>query len=193
MHGPCVVCERGEKTIYVEIHKALYGMIKSPLLFYRSLKKELEQDGFVINPYDPCTAWKMVDGKQLTVVWHVDDIRVSCVLKKAVDDFIEWCRAKWEDPMITKMKPSRGKVHDYLGMILDYSEPGKVQIQMKDYMAKTLSEFKCQDELRATKPVTSPAAEKLFSVNDKAPKLDKAKSEEFHASVAKLLFLTKRA
>jgi hypothetical protein len=135
----------------------------------------------------------MVDGKQLTVVWHVDDIRVSSELKKAVDDFIEWCRAKWEDPTITEMKPSRGKVHDYLGMILDYSEPGKVKIQMKDYVAKTLNEFKYQDELRATKPVTSPAAEKLFSVNDKTPKLDKAMGEEFHGTVAKLLFLTKRA
>ena len=33
---------------------------------------DLENEGFVINPYDPCVANKIVDGKQFTVAWHVD-------------------------------------------------------------------------------------------------------------------------
>jgi len=33
--------------------------------------------GFVLNPYDPCVANKgVVKGKQLTIVWHVDDLKV---------------------------------------------------------------------------------------------------------------------
>ena len=35
--------------------------------------------GFKINLYDPYLANKMIDGKQLTVYWHVDDIKISCV------------------------------------------------------------------------------------------------------------------
>jgi hypothetical protein len=31
-----------------------------------------------VNPYDPCVANKTTEsGKQLTVVWHVDDLMVS--------------------------------------------------------------------------------------------------------------------
>jgi len=42
------------------------------------------------------------------------------------------------------------------------------------------------------KKVTTPAAEHLFQVNEKADKLNETKSEEFHTTVAKLLFLCKR-
>jgi hypothetical protein len=44
------------------------------LLFYRKLRKELEEYGFVVSPYDPCVANKYVgDREQLTVIWHVDN------------------------------------------------------------------------------------------------------------------------
>ena len=33
----------------------------------------------MINPYDPCVAnMEMKSGKQLTVVWHMDDLMASC-------------------------------------------------------------------------------------------------------------------
>ena len=32
---------------------------------------------FVINPYDSCVANSMINGKQMTVTWHVDDLKVS--------------------------------------------------------------------------------------------------------------------
>ena len=35
----------------------------------------------MVNPYDPCVANKDVgDGKQMTVIWHVDDLMASCVV-----------------------------------------------------------------------------------------------------------------
>ena len=40
-------------------------MMKSVLL--RKLIKELKEICFEINPYDPCVANKLVDGKQMTV------------------------------------------------------------------------------------------------------------------------------
>ena len=42
----------------------------------------------MVNPDDPCTATKTVRGKQLTVVWHVDNLKVSHVNGKAVDEFV---------------------------------------------------------------------------------------------------------
>ena len=73
------VDKKGTKILYVRLQKALYGLMRASLLFYRKLRKEFEAWGFTINPYDPCVANKTTDGgKQLTVVWHVDDLMASC-------------------------------------------------------------------------------------------------------------------
>ncbi len=55
----------------------MYGLMRSALLFYLKLRKDLEAFGFVVNDYDPCIANKMVNGAQKTVVWHMDDLKVS--------------------------------------------------------------------------------------------------------------------
>ena len=46
--------------LYVRIKKALYGLLRSSLLFYRKLRDALEAYGFKINPYDSCVGNKMV-------------------------------------------------------------------------------------------------------------------------------------
>jgi len=73
------VDKKGMKILYVKLQKALYGLMRASLLFYRKSRKEFEAWGFTINPYDPCVANKMTEGgKQLMVVWHVDDLMASC-------------------------------------------------------------------------------------------------------------------
>ena len=49
------------------------------LLFYLKFFKNLNSTGFELNPYDPCVANKIVEGAQLTIVSHVDDLKVSHV------------------------------------------------------------------------------------------------------------------
>ena len=65
--------------IYVRLKKALYGILRSSLLFYRKLRGELEAYGFKINPYDPCAGNKMVTTE--TVV-PVIDIRGRIIRDK---------------------------------------------------------------------------------------------------------------
>ena len=45
--------------------------------------------GFKINAYDKCMANKMIDGKQCTVAWHVDDNKISHVDDTVVMNMIE--------------------------------------------------------------------------------------------------------
>jgi hypothetical protein len=60
---------KGMPILYVKLQKALYGQMRASLLFYRKLRKEMEEYGFVMNPYDPCVANKtMESGEQLTVI-----------------------------------------------------------------------------------------------------------------------------
>ena len=54
---------KGKSVLYVQLEKAVYDMMMSALLFYRKLVDDLTSIGFDINPYDPCVANKMIDGK----------------------------------------------------------------------------------------------------------------------------------
>ncbi len=63
-----------------KLQKALYGLMRASLLFYRKLRKEFEDYRLVVNPYDPCVANMTTrNGNQLIAVWHVDDPMVLCV------------------------------------------------------------------------------------------------------------------
>ena len=62
-----VVYENGKKVIYVELMRALYGMINASLLWYKKFRGDLEGIGFTFNNYDPCVANKLVNGKSLTI------------------------------------------------------------------------------------------------------------------------------
>ena len=47
---------KGSAILYVKMQKAIYGLLRSALLCYNELMADLEGDGSVINPYDPCVA-----------------------------------------------------------------------------------------------------------------------------------------
>ncbi len=64
----------GQPILYVLLHKASFGLIKSVLLFYRKLSNNLKQNGFTINLYDPYGVNKQVYGSRMTAVWNVDNL-----------------------------------------------------------------------------------------------------------------------
>ena len=80
-----VLIERGTPVLYMELTKALYGQLKAALLFYNKFVKDISKLGFVLNPYDPCVANRMVNGYQQTICWHVDDVKLSHVDVKVQD------------------------------------------------------------------------------------------------------------
>jgi hypothetical protein len=106
-----------QPILSVNIQKALYRCLRSALFFYQKLVGDLKLQGFELNPYDPCVANKMIKGKQFTLTWHVDDINMSHDDHMEVTKVIEWLKGIYGD----NMHVSRGLVHDYLGITLDYS------------------------------------------------------------------------
>ena len=104
-----ITMKNGKMVLYLEVLKAIYGCLQSALLFYLKLKKDLESVGFKLNPYDPCVANKQVNNLQLTVCWHVDNIKASHKLNKVLDDLIKWLKDKYEDKNIGALKAKRGK------------------------------------------------------------------------------------
>ena len=61
-HESLVVTENGVKVLYVCLIKAIYGCVKSALLWYEMFSTRLKDMGLVLNPYDPCIANCMVHG-----------------------------------------------------------------------------------------------------------------------------------
>jgi hypothetical protein len=184
-----ITIENGKPVLYVELLRALYGMLMSALLFYKQFVRDLKEIGFELNPYDICVANRMVNGKQHTVAWHVDDLKSSHKDKKVNDEFIEYLRSKYEDKEIGLLKATRGSVHEYLGMTLDYSIKGEVRIGMSEYVKKMIEHF--GEDL--SEPAKTPAAQHLFQVREDAQPLNEKQAQKFHNTVAKGLFLCKRA
>jgi len=181
--------EHGKKVLYVHITKAIYGLLESAMLFYRRLVKDLTAFGFEINPYDPCVANKMVNGHQMTVSWHVDDLKISHKDPRQIDGFIAWVKKTYGS--IGEVKVTRGKIHDYLGMKLEYTVPGQVTIDMVDYVQSMIDNFP-KAALKGP-PVASPWSDNLFQVKEDSPLLAPKDKEQFHTTTAQALFLTKRA
>ena len=57
----------------------------------------LESHSFEINPYDPCVTNKTVVGKQLTITWHVENLKISHADRKFISYTIVWLESIYGD------------------------------------------------------------------------------------------------
>jgi hypothetical protein len=80
-----------------------------------------------------------VNNQKLTISWHIEDLKISHMEPKTVDDFLAWLKETYAQ--IGELKSTRGKQHDYLGMTLDYGVPGQITIDMVDYVKSMVSFF----------------------------------------------------
>jgi Reverse transcriptase (RNA-dependent DNA polymerase) len=183
-----VTIEYGKRVIYTKLNKALYGTMQAFLLFWHKFKGFLTDLGYEENPHDSCVVNKMINSKQCTVCWYVDDVKASHIEESVVEDLISKMQEEYDKE--APLTVSRGKVLEYLGMKIDYSNTGKVVFSMWDYVKNLLEE--CPDELLKAGTATTPAANQISNINPNAIKLDKEKAEIFHHLVAKLLYLSKR-
>ena len=81
---------------------------------------------FEVNPYDPCVANKTVNGSQMTMMWHVDDLKVSH--KESTE--VTKCIIALGRMLCDGLSVTRGKVHSYPGMCFNYSTKGDVMQSM---------------------------------------------------------------
>ena len=173
----------GKKVLYVRLKKAMYGCLRAARLFYDNLAGQLESMGFKINRYDLCVANKIIDGKQCTITWHVDDLKISHDKPKVADQVIKHLESRYG-----KLSVTRGRKQTYVGMDIEYCSDRSVEISMKPYLLEAIVEFEEMGEkIECSKP--TPAAAYLFNVDEKSPVLSEKVAKRFHKIVAKLLFV----
>lgn len=125
-----------------------------------------------------------IEGAQCTILWHVDDLKISHRDESVIKEILCWLEKTYG-----KIRTTRGKQHTYVGMDLDFSNEGKVEVTMIEYLNETLEDF--PEEIVGTG--STPVSLFLFTVNESAEKLNKKDAKVFHTTVAKLLFVTKKA
>ena len=186
MYQPHMVMEKRKPVIYVELLKALYGTLRAARLFWETLSGKLQEWGFTLNAYDSCVANKYMDGQQCTITWHVDDLKISHVDEQVVRSIIQ----KIQDTFgqYSELSMHIGKRHDYLGMILDFTTPGILEVDMSDYIQVILQDTPAN--LRGMSMVT--AAKHLFTTHPDAPKISLQEQEIFHHLTMQLMYLNQR-
>jgi hypothetical protein len=182
--------ENGKKVLYVQILRALYGMIESALLWYTLYTDVLQKEGFEINPYDQCVANKNINGKQCTIAWYVDDNLLSHVETSVVDDILKLINGYFPGLVI-----ERGKKLNFLGMEIEFLDKGKLKLGLVQYiqgMIEELEEAITPYGENLDRKYPHPAAKWLFTIKKDTNELNTAKGDLYRTFVAKLLWVMKR-
>ncbi len=189
IYRKCItVDKKGTKILYVKLQKALYRLMRASLLLYRKLRKEFEEYGLVVNPYDPCIANMVTkSGKQLTVVWHVDNLMALCKENFELTKFSCYLGKIYGPKLSMHME----KKHDYLGVDMEFNKDKMLDVSMITYLKNVIVGF--LEEVRGK--AATPAAVHLFLVRDRseARTLKEERALAFHHTVAQLLFMCTRA
>ena len=103
-----------------------------------------------------------------------------------VDEVIVSLREKYDK--VGEMTVKRDKIHDYLGVTLNFSKEGKLIVNTEEYINEILTGL--PEDMNGV--ATTPAADHLFKTRSDAPKLNKERAELFHSVTAQIIFLAKR-
>ena len=175
--------ENGVKVLYVKVLRAIYGCIFSALLWYELFSSTLEKMGFEINPYDRCVANKVINGKQCTIIWYVDDLKISHQNKRVVMDIIKTLEGEFG-----KLEVQHGPSFSFLGVDYEINQDGTVSMHAQKQIQEAIDAF----PEPINRAVRSPAGHGLFQINEDDPLLVKCKSDTFHSLVMKLMWIEKR-
>lgn len=91
-----------------------------------------------MNPYDHCTFNKTVNGEQLTVQFHVDDLKASHRDPQVLENLMKELGGVFRKE--DELTETKGKIREYLGLTIDYSMPGNVVFTMFEYLEDIILE-----------------------------------------------------
>ena len=121
----------------------------------------------------------MLNNKQQTICFHVEDCTLSHQDSELNDEFINTLLDEYDSVFEDgsgKMKLIRGKLHDYIGMTLDYIVKGQAKIAILYYINGILECLvKAGPKTSCTKSSSAPL--NMFVVDENYDKISKEKAE----------------
>lgn len=170
-------------SVIVELDFALYGCVEAGRLFYEFLKNILvKKMDYKVSLYDDCI-FNLFDDNGIiisTIVIHVDDGLITGSSETVLDSFFDQFKNHIGDITI-----QRGRIHNYLGMVMDFSQPNVVHITIEKMIRDILSDWSINKGSRS-----SPAKSQLFDIDEQSPQLNEEMSRRLHRGIAQLLYLS---
>jgi hypothetical protein len=169
-------------SLTVHLVKALYGCVKSSSLWYMTLSSFLTEIGFKTNAYDRCVMNKMVKfgGKlvQCSVCWHVDDLFLSCLCETTLKNVVKSLIKRFGEVTV-----HTGLIHNYLGAVFDFRQPGEVRKSMPHHTKLIVDDSKVEGK------AVTPAGSDLFDIHSDATVLNDSDREWVHSFVHRIMYL----
>ena len=115
----------------------------------------------------------------MMIRWHVYDLMISHLSQDETMKVVQGIKDLYGENLGETVET----VHDYLGMMFDYSFTREVRINMWDHLGRVIKEF----------PEETPASDHLFKLHEDRRKLTEELADAFHHMVYQLLFAANRA
>jgi hypothetical protein len=127
------------------LRRALYGLRRSPLLWYQDFTKTLRAFGLKQVAEEPC----LYHDESLVVFFYVDDITAACSDPVRLQEFKEMIRSKYEIKDL-------GELTWFLGIRIIRDEPQKKLWLCQDaYIEKIANSFNLKEFPRVYTPMTT--------------------------------------
>ena len=110
-----------------------------------------------------CVANKVIEGKLCTILWHVDDFKVSHPNKTVVYQVVADLKERYG-----KIDVKHGPEQIFVGMDITFLQSGEVKFYMKGHVEDAIDDF--PEEIFS--PRTSPASDGVFTVSSTFQVLD---------------------
>ena len=127
----------------------------------------------------------MVNQKQLTVIFHTDNLMMAHLHSNIVTDHVklldESCGS--QDPLTV----THVKIHEYLGMTIDFSLKMGVSFHQYDFIKKIRNSMPIELKVKHRRTL---AREDLFKVYLNLESLDRNKKNQHHRVTAKCMWLS---
>jgi Reverse transcriptase (RNA-dependent DNA polymerase) len=173
--------DRGGLT--VKLDKALYGCVESSGLWYENFRATMSSLGYERNEMDVCVFNKRNSkGVQCTVTVHVDDLLIMSESSSMIRELTDGLTVRYGEITL-----KHGPVINYLGMVLDFTLAGEVQVTMGGYTDELLKWSGIPGTAR------TPGTDGLFEVRETALPVPEEVRVWFHCTVAMILYLASPA
>jgi len=117
-----LVQSKRKADVLFTIQKSTIWDTTSSLVILEAIVETLQKWCLKINKHDQCVAKKVIKGKQCTIIWHANDLKILHADKEVVKDILKQLATKFSAPLTT----NRVKVLENLGMRIDYCKKGKI-------------------------------------------------------------------
>ena len=169
----------------LELEKAMYGCVQSPLMFFKTYAKQLEKMGLKQSLADPCIWYKHDENKRLIllVAVYVDDCIVTGT-KSEVEAFKAGVKTRFK---ITEMGP----IKKHLGVWYEHEKKAgeeSFRLSMESYKDEILNDWR-EITGKEPKPAKTPRFPGETLTKNEGDEVDK---ESYRKLLGRLMWFTRK-